>query len=175
MPINLDDLFTWYQGWPVEYDDHDFDYFIELVDEIVTQRRAIIEADYARLQVEEPELADDMIDDPAYYSGLGSMYLWEFAFWRMQGLLEGMIEKEFLPQKNAGYRGLKDRLNGLNALGISISPSLQTQLDQCAMIRNELSHRPPRSYSPAGMTRDHVISFRDLALQILTDLRSQKP
>ena len=77
--------------WVYGISEGDFDYTVQLVREMIHARSEEYETIQQKIRTESPDVADDILDDVGYYRGIKNQYLWEFALWRLQGLLEAVI------------------------------------------------------------------------------------
>jgi hypothetical protein len=77
--------------WVYGITEPDFDHAVELVREMIDARTEQYKAQEAKVRLENPEAADDILDDVAYYRYTDNQYLWQFALWRLQGLIAAVI------------------------------------------------------------------------------------
>lgn len=123
---------------------------------------------YARkVKKESPDIADDILDDPAYYRGIDHLFLWTFALWRLQGLIEAVISFNLLDHtKERRLFGLKNRLDALRQAGFTLSDSEYNELIRWAKLRNALTHTPPEVFRPVPLMETDVIEYRQLLVKL---------
>lgn len=144
----------------------DFDHTVELVRSFVHARFELFrqEAEATRAGASNPEWADEVLDDPAYYTYIDAQYAWQFCLWRLQGILEGIISRTLLRRTAATPTlGLKARLKSLRRAGYTLSKAEEAELLDWAALRNALSHAPPERYRPGPLTEEDALEYRDLA------------
>lgn len=144
----------------------DLKYTIELVKTIFDQKALLINQEWEKVRLEEPELADDIMDDIAHYSWVEAQYLWSFCLWRLQGIFEGIITKKYI-NSDKSFQGLKAKITELKKLGFQISDSEKNQLIEWAKLRNALSHMPPEQYRPAMIMEEDIHEYYKLIDQLL--------
>lgn len=145
----------------------DFDYFLDIV-------RRVGEAHLAKTRDSLAHLKDDpdaveFVADTGYYAWIDTQYLWEYALWRLQGILEGIISTQLLFPKHTkerGFPGLQSRLRALQKAGYTLSTADRDDLLGWAKLRNALSHRPPEPYRPLRLTEHDLVEYRDLVVRL---------
>lgn len=149
------------------------DAVIALISEMVEEKTKEIDAKEQNLRREQPDTADEIMDDLRYYHACRFSFFWESCVWRLQGIFEGILDEQFLAKKRK-YRGLRDRINSLKNTGYRLIN--EDQLVAWAKFRNELSHSPPKQLDGHGtfLAKNDLISFREFLVDILKDLQKQK-
>src|SRR3972149_7958631 len=82
--------------WLYGVSERDFEHTLRLAQSLVRNHFKAYERDAAMVRTEQPELADDILDDEAFYTYVDAQYVWQFCLWRLQGILEGMITRTLL-------------------------------------------------------------------------------
>ena len=152
----------------------DFDYILRLVQRV---REAHIERTQRAIAPlrDDPEAAE-IVDDDAYYTYVDTLYLWEYAIWRLQGIFEGLITTVFLARRATPKRpGMRAKLEAMEAAGYSLQPELRQQLLEWVRLRNALSHTPPEQFRPIWMEESDVIEFKELLANICLTWRAELP
>jgi len=159
----------------------DFDYTVRLVEEIIEDRQNHLQTKIDKIKVYDFDgnlidnstgVADEAIDDLQYYTYVDHLFLWQFALWRLQGVFEGILKREFFPDKK--MQGLKAKLNFVKDLGFTISDKDFQELIDWGQLRNALSHNPPEQYRPAGLGADDIRDYVQLVKRLTADLKKQK-
>jgi hypothetical protein len=152
--------------------EYDFDYIVRLVQRV---REAHIERTQRAIAPyrDDPELAE-AVDDDAYYTYVDTLYLWEYAIWRLQGIFEGLITTVFLAGRTGPRRaGMRAKLEAMEAAGYSLEPELRQQLLDWVTLRNALSHAPPEQFRPIWIEESDVVEFKNLLANICFAWRTQ--
>lgn len=138
----------------------DFDHAVDLVRELIDARTEQYEKEAAKVRAESPEVAGDILDDVAYYRYTDNQYLWQFALWRLQGLIEAVIAHQ-LVDVGTGKRlfGLKAKLEALQSKGYTVSTEEIEELLLWANLRNALSHAPPEQYRPVPLREEDILEY----------------
>lgn len=146
--------------WVYGISEGDFDYTVQLVREMIHARSEEYETIQQEIRTESPDVADDIFDDVGYYRGIENQYLWEFALWRLQGLLEAVITYQLIKgEKATGIFGLKQKLINLERCGYSISDEECDELLAWAKLRNAISHAPTEQYRPVFITEEDIVEY----------------
>ncbi len=146
--------------WVYGIKDSDFDHAIALVQEMIDARNEQYEKEAARVRAESPDVAEDILDDVAYYRYTDDQYLWQFSLWRLQGLIEAVIAHQLIEAKNTKKLfGLKAKLEALQEFGYSIEQHEIDELLLWASLRNALSHAPPEQYRPAPLREEDIVEY----------------
>lgn len=156
--------------------ERDFDYFLDVVRRLQEAHLKRTEESIAHLR-DDPD-AVEIVSDVAYYAWIDTVYLWEYALWRMQGIFEGIITKDFLAGPSSERRelhGLNAKLDALQRASYSVSTSDRTALLEWARLRNALSHVPPEPYRPVKLSESDLIEYRDLVVRLCTAWREENP
>lgn len=158
----------------------DFDYTIELIKEIIQDRKVKLQKDLEDVVVfgedgnpiekESPDGAD-AYDDLIYYHHIGNEYLWHFGLWRLQGIFEGILKEKFFPNKR--LVGLNKKLQVVEDQGFKIDKADKEELLDWAGLRNALSHAPPEAYRPLALNEEDLKGYIDLVKRILRSLQDQ--
>ena len=168
--INKLDSIQWTYGLSIS----DLDYTINLTNRFVDSRLNELSKFIEKSRQENPESADDIIDDIAYYTHVDIDYIWQFCLWRLQAILEGMIVYRYLELENSnGLMGLKSKLKALKEFGFSVSLQTSNELLLWAKLRNVLSHAPPEQFRPGPLNKEDVYSYFNLVKEFLENLESQ--
>lgn len=141
----------------------DFEHTLTLARSLVASQIEVYRTEEARVRAAEPELADDILDDVAYYTHTDSQYVWHFALWRLQAILEALIVRVFLKRNNAkGLLGLSAKLAAMIDAGYEITSEDRNELEAWARVRNALSHAPPEQARPGPLTEEDVVEYKAL-------------
>lgn len=153
-------------------DESDLDYAIQSVENIIADRERQTEALWEKNRNENPDVADDIMDDVAYYKWVENQYLWTFCLWRMQGIFEGLITTRFL-QGGEQLIGLARKLDAMVSAGYRLDNETRDELIEWARLRNALSHCPPEKYKPPHINLEDIQEYRELLRRVLTDWTEQ--
>ena len=125
-----------------------------------------------KVRREQPELADDILDDIAYSTYLDTQSIWHFALWRLQAVFEGLIVHTFLKRpRGDGLSGLRKKLEAMVEAGFPLAESDRDDLLAWGRVRNALSHAPPEWTQSSILTEEDVVEYRDLVVRICRDWR----
>ena len=146
--------------WVYGITEPDFDHAIDVVREMIDARAEQYKTEEARVRLESPDVADEILDDVAYYRYTDNQYLWQFSLWRLQGLIEAVIAHQLVQTSNTKRLfGLKDKLEALQSLGYTIDQQEIDELLLWAGLRNALSHSPPEQYRPTPLCEDDIVEY----------------
>ena len=153
----------------------DFDYTMRLLQQFVQAQATVYKLEDERVRAEEPELADDILDDVAYYNWIDTQYIWHFGLWRLQGILEGLITGTFLHVKHPRpLIGLKAKLDAMRSAGYTIDQADYDELLEWAKLRNALSHAPPEQYGPGPLEENDVYEYKALVERLCQHWRTEE-
>ncbi|EDP61773.1 hypothetical protein BAL199_23312 [alpha proteobacterium BAL199] len=138
---------------------YDIDRTVAMFRALVEQRDRQFNEDWARLRVEQPDVADDIMDDVAHYTYERLNHLWACCLWRMQGVFEGILAQQFIGRERR-FPGLRAKLTALREAGHIISPAKESELMEWADLRNALSHTPPETHRPPSLTLEDLLEYR---------------
>jgi len=146
--------------WVYGIKESDFDHSLNLVREMIDARTEQYEKEAALVKKEQPDVADDILDDVAYYRYTDNQYLWQFALWRLQGLIEAVIAHQLVEAENSKKLfGLRAKLEALQNNGYSISSEEIAELALWADLRNAISHAPPEQYRPTPLSEEDIVEY----------------
>jgi hypothetical protein len=158
--------------------DSDYDYTIELIDRIISDRKKQIDRTIKQIELKNKKskspYKDDTgeeISDVRYYSYMDEQFLWEFALWRLQGVFEGILSQNFIQTTKAF--GLKAKLDALRKADIVLDSNDYNELLSWAKLRNALSHLPPEQFRPSNLIRSDLIEYSELLKRVTKHLVSQ--
>ncbi|MEQ8964695.1 MAG: hypothetical protein RID91_02625 [Azospirillaceae bacterium] len=146
----------------------DLEYTVSLVKDIISVREGNIAQKWEKARKESPDIADDMMDDVAYYDWVENQFLWTFCIWRLQGIFEGIITSRLVPNKT-GLVGLRQKLEAAEQAGYQLDPKVRNELLNWAKLRNALSHCPPEMFRPAPIQEADVVEYKELLLAVLAE------
>jgi hypothetical protein len=150
----------------------DFDYIIRLINEMIDSRIDIYKQHEVKVKNENPEFADDALDDIAYYVSVDIEYMWEFCLWRLQGIFEGIITTRFLSNIDQKIKksliGLKSKLDKMKEEGFAINIDDYNELLEWGRLRNALSHCPPEQYRPIALGEDDINDYVSLVKKVIS-------
>ena len=116
------------------------------------------------------EAADDLL----YYAYLEREMLWSFALWRLQGMFEALIVKEYgRSTTRRSLLGLKAKLEAVRSSGFTIDAAAEVELLGWARLRNLLSHTPAEHYRPISLDRQDIEEYRQLLESVCSSLCEQ--
>jgi len=162
--------------WVYGITESDFDHAVELVREMIDARTEQYKVQEAKVRLENPEAADDILDDVAYYLYTDNQYLWQFALWRLQGLIEAVIAHQLVKTGNTKKLfGLKSKLEALAEQGYSINQQEIDELLLWANLRNAVSHAPPEQYRPVPITENDIIEYQTFVKELYLRWQKEKP
>ena len=148
--------------WVYGISEGDFDYAVELIQDAVNLRTERFNTYMAEVRERDPESADDILDDVAYYKYLDEQHLWQHALLRLQGLIEAVMTSEFA-NLGEGVRlfGLTSKIRAIKAEGYTLSEEEKNELILWGNLRNAIAHAPPEQYRPV-ITKDDVLEYYEL-------------
>jgi len=162
--------------WVYGIADPDFDHAVALVREMIDARDEQYEKEAATARAENPDVADDILDDVAYYRYTDNQYLWQFALWRLQGLIEAIIAHQLI---NSGAEqklfGLKAKLEALQSNGYTVTDEEIEELLLWANLRNALSHAPPERFRPGPLMEEDVVEYLAFVKALYFRWKNEKP
>ncbi|WP_394151080.1 hypothetical protein [Vibrio maritimus] len=161
--------------WVYGISESDFDHVLDLVTEMIQARNEQYEVESTRVRQERPEAAEDILDDVAYYRHTDNQYLWQFALWRLQGLIEAVIAHQIVEVHGTKKLfGLKAKLESLTAIGYTITTEEIEELLDWASLRNAISHAPPEQYRPVPLTKEDIFEYHHFAKRLYIRWRAEK-
>lgn len=161
--------------WVYGIKESDFDHALNLVREMIDARNEQYEKKAARIRKEQPEVADDILDDVAYYRYTDNQYLWQFALWRLQGLIEAVIAHQLVETENSKKLfGLRAKLEALQKNGYSISPEEISELTLWGDLRNAISHAPPEQYRPTPLNEEDIVEYYNFVKSLYCRWQTEK-
>lgn len=161
-------------------DQGDFDYTLELIKEIIQDRKVHLQKQLDEVVVYGPDGkaidknspdAADAYDDVIYYHYIGNEYLWHFGLWRLQGIFEGILKEKFFPDKNLS--GLHRKIQEVEKQGFKIIGTDKSELFEWSKLRNALSHAPPEAYRPLALNEEDLKEYIELLKRVLRSLQDQ--
>ena len=149
----------WVYGLSVE----DIDYTLDLATRLVASHVAAYDARATRVRAENPEQADDILDDFAHYTHVEAGYVWHYSLWRLQAVFEGLLVHHFLKGRKVSNRGgVGKKLDAMISAGYEVRPADREALLAWAQLRNSLSHAPPERFRPGSLCEADVIEYAGL-------------
>jgi len=154
----------------------DFDHAVELVRAMIDARTEQYEKEAAKVRTESPDVADDILDDIAYYRYTDNQYLWQFALWRLQGLIEADIAYQRIDVGDGKKLfGLKAKLEALQTKGYTIEAEEIEEILLWANLRNALSHAPPEQYRPASLREEDIVEYLAFVKNLYLRWQKERP
>ena len=160
--------------WVYGITESDFDHAVELVRAMIDARTEQYEKKAEKVRVESPDLADDILDDVAYYRYTDDQYLWQLALWRLQGLIEAVIAHQLIDDGKKLF-GLKAKLEALKEKGYTVENEEIEELLLWANLRNALSHAPPEKYRPAPLREEDIVEYLMFIKKLYCRWKKEKP
>ena len=148
----------------------DIEYIVRTVDQIIKDRKTLLDDEISQIYKDDPESADDIWDDLSYYKNLECFYLWEFLIIRIIGIFEGIIERHFLPQ--AKYRGYNHRIKALKENNYALKN--EGEISEWVNLRNALAHSPTEQYRPIFIDKSDIDDLCKTLFDSIDDLYSQR-
>lgn len=160
--------------WVYGITEREFTYTIELIQGIVdlrTEKHAEYENE---VRSRDPESADDILDDVAYYKFVEEQHLWQLALVRLQGLFESVITSEFA-NLGEGVRlfGLASKLRAVTAERYLLTDDEKEELIAWGNVRNGIAHAPPEEHRPI-IYKEDVIEYNNLVLGLYQRWKAEK-
>ena len=153
----------------------DLDETIRIVKSFMKAGKKELEQESDRVRKEDPECADDILDDIFYYAGVDMQFLWQFCLWRLQSIFEGIITTRFLSEDEAkGLVGLKNKMDKLRNRGYKIDQEKYEEILEWGRLRNALSHCPPEHYKPVWLEESDIDEYLELIKFVIKNLKIQK-
>jgi hypothetical protein len=127
-----------------------------------------------KIEKDEPELFDDVVDDLTYYHYMEESFLWESCLWRIQGVLEGIVVQQYLePSLEISdlkkLKGFKNKLDKLKNLGFKYNQAAYVKLLDWNDLRNRISHLPPRKYTQV-LGKQDIVEYKRLVESFLNSI-----
>jgi hypothetical protein len=145
----------------------DYAYTVRLAKEYVEAKLKLYRQYAERIRREQPDSADDILDDVAYYEHTDTDYVWHFCLWRLQGVFEGIIVQKVLRDEGAErLLGIKAKLDAVRRAGYPLNDTDYDELIAWAKLRNALSHTPPEQYRPGPLSEEDVVEYLELVERI---------
>ena len=139
----------------------DFDYVLRLAKKVVESHRSLSRSQTEGLLGD--STGGEIASDIRHYAYIETVFLWEYALWRLQGVLEGLITTVFLPPMGEKpLLGLEAKLKAMETAGFTIEPEDRRELLAWAGLRNAISHEPPERYRPIGLQEQDIQEYADL-------------
>jgi len=162
--------------WVYGITEPDFDHAVALVRQMIDARNEQYEKEAAKVRAESPDVADDILDDVAYYRYTDNQYLWQFALWRLQGLIEAVMAHQLI-DVGAGKKlfGLKAKLEALQSNGYTVKAEEIEELLLWANLRNALSHAPPEQYRPVPLREEDIVEYLAFVKELYLRWKNEKP
>jgi hypothetical protein len=146
---------------------HDYSYTIRLAKEYVDAKMMLFRQYAEKIRREQPDSADDILDDTAYYNYTDTEYVWHFCLWRLQAVFEGILVHKILRNKEVErLPGLKAKLDAVRRAGYPLTDEDYDELIEWAKLRNALSHAPPEQYRPGPLCEEDVMEYLGLVERI---------
>jgi len=154
----------------------DIDHIYEMVKKTIEDRNKILDEYKARVEIEDPEMAPDILDDICYYHGLQNLILWQFALWRLQGIFEGLMILKYLkdPSLSKKLIGLKAKLKKMKDSGYTLSSDDYDTLLEWGELRNALSHCPPEWYGYVDLFEADIQEYISLIKKVISTWESEE-
>lgn len=140
----------------------DFEYTLRLTKDMINASRQVIEQKKNKIEKENPEMVDDIMDDYIYYNYIDIQYMWHFCLWRLQAIFEGIIVTRFLSHNDKKLFGLKTKLEAMKREGYTLSSKHYNEITEWSELRNNLSHQPPEQYRPIFMEKEDILEYIEL-------------
>lgn len=161
--------------WVYGINETDFDHAIDLVKDMIQARIEQYQKEAAKIRKEQPDVADEILDDVAYYNFIDNQYLWQFALWRLQGLIEAVITHQLIDINGSKKLfGLKSKLEALKSNGYDINQDEINELILWANLRNAISHAPPEQYRPTPLNEEDIIEYHSFIKSLYLRWQSEK-
>ncbi len=160
--------------WVYGVTESDFDHAVSIVREMIEARNHQYESEAARVRSESSETADDILDDVAYYRYTDNQYLWQFALWRLQGLIEAVITYQLVDKNAKKLFGLKSKLEAFVNSGYQIEQHEIDELLLWANLRNAISHAPPEQFRPIPLCEDDIVEYQMFVKRLFVRWHSVK-
>jgi hypothetical protein len=159
--------------WVYGVTETDFDHAINIVREMIDARTEQYKSVEKRVRTESSDVADEVLDDVAYYRYTDNQYLWQFSLWRLQGLLEAVITNQLIESRKVKkLNGFKAKIEALQSFGYRIEQEEIDELLLWSRLRNAVSHAPPEEFFPAPIFEEDIVEYHGLVKELY--LRWQK-
>lgn len=160
--------------WVYGISEQEFTYTIDLIQGIVDLRTEKHTEYENKVRRDDPESADDILDDISYYKYVEEQHLWQFALLRLQGLFEAAITSEFA-NLGEGVRlpGLASKLRAVTAERYTLTDDERKELIAWGNLRNAIAHAPPEEHRPI-LVKEDVVEFQNLVLNFYQRWKAEK-
>ena len=162
--------------WVCGITEADFDHIVDLVRELIGARIEQHEKEMERDWAKSPDAVDTFSDVVAYYMYTDNQYLWHFALWRLQGLIEAVIAHQLIEGKGSKKLfGLKAKLEELQRSGYSITAVEIGELILWANLRNAISHAPPERGNPGPLREEDIVEYHGFVKELYLRWQQERP
>jgi len=161
--------------WLYGLKESDLQYILRLADALVEARKKEIaeKCEQAKEDYPDPSIHAEIISDLSHYAWVDEQFIWQFCLSRFQGIFEGLIVNEFLPDETDRFLpGLKSKLQAVRDAGYQIEISKYDELLEWAKLRNALAHAPPEQYRPGPLRRSDILEYKELIEAVCKTWRS---
>lgn len=159
--------------WVYGIQDTDFDYTLTLIKDMLDARKEQYLEEETRIRKSNSD--SEILSDISYYKYIGNQYLWQFALWRLQGLIEAVISYQLLEIRGSEKLfGLKSKLLALKENGYSIKKEEVDELMLWANLRNAISHAPPEQYNPTSLGEEDIIEYSNFLKTLYLRWKKEK-
>jgi hypothetical protein len=160
--------------WVYGITEDDFAYTVDLIQQVVDLRTEKHQAYVEEVRQRDPECADDILDDVAYYKYVDEQHLWQHALVRLQGLIEAVMTNEFANlSEGVQLFGLASKIRAVTAEGYSISEGEKSELLSWGKLRNAFAHAPPEQYRPV-LRKEDVTEYQEFVLTLYRRWKGEK-
>lgn len=168
------------EHWVYGLNVSDFFYTMRLAKEFAKAKLELLRQYAGRVREENPDSADDILDDISYYTHTDIEYVWHFCLWRLQAIFEGIMVYKILRTEEAEQLvGLRSKLEAIRHAGFTLEDADFNELVDWAKLRNILSHAPPEQYRPGPLQEADVIEYKELVERLsqlwLGQIRTESP
>lgn len=152
--------------WVYGLNERDFNFTLRLTNDIIKAIKSNYKVIEKKVYAKKPDLAEDILDDIAYYTYLDTIFVLHFCLWRLQAVFEGILYFTFIkPLFDKNLVGLSTKLKKARSLGYTLSESEFDELLRWGNLRNILSHAPPEEFRPIHLTKKDVLEYKKLILK----------
>jgi hypothetical protein len=113
---------------------------VRMIEKLLQLRINAINKSWEKIEKENPELVNDIMDDIVWYESIENQIIIQFGIWRLHSLFEKIMRQELLKNGIKAW-SFVDILKLMHD-SLSIDESLVEKVKLWGNLRHKLSHRP---------------------------------
>ena len=150
----------------------DIEYTISIEETLREESDEYIKNRWEMERVKNPDIADDIMDDIAYYSFVNKQYILEFCIIRILGIFEALIQNSFINEK--APPGLSGKIKKIEKNNYTIENDRKNELRLWISLRNSIIHHPSEIYKPLNLIKEDIEELKNITISTLLNLEDQR-